>query len=758
MKFADRLKVTANGTSAAALTLGAAAANCRTLAQAIASGDLAVGDTGVPFTVDDGAGNWEDSYFTLASSTQLTRERVYRSSNNGAAVTFSGATLTVFNNAFGDALGSGLLDPNDVGFDIVLCAGQSNMEGNPAWDPLIDIGDPRVWQWSNYSGDASYRQIITGADPLYMPNGVRTGKTGPATWFAKAYLSTIPQNRKVLLVPVAVGSTAMVGSVWQPGNPGGTYYERAISDTNLAVTAAQAMYPNSRVVGVLWAQGEADGVSTANPIPQWQYAMNLKALIAGFRSRITGAANSWFIISSMTPEGIAAHTGETGIDLAHKQVAAEVDRCAFVSPVSGMAADVHYTAPGIRIMGSRMGLAAVAAKRAVGKDTTAPVIVAAIVGNGTPSIVNLTLSEVLDATAAPAGSAFAITGHAVTSASISGNLMSLSLATPFAGGEVLNVAYTQPGTNPVKDTAGNLLASGATFAITNNVAASDTTAPIVSGTPVIADAAPNVITITFNEALAAGNPPTSAFTVTGTQASIASVAVSGSTVNLTMGANYVAGNTASVSYTPSGTNDLQDAAGNKVLAFGPVAVTNNATGTGVAYATMSPTDKDSSITISGGNLVATGTVAGFRSARANTGKSSGKWYWEAKVTAGTSVMVGFGASTVALNNFAGFDSQGDSVGYYSSGTIYNLNANQGSKAAYTTNDVIGIALDMTGRTMEFFKNGVSQGQMAFPSNFNDVTTAYPMVTTNANGAQLTMNFGATAFAYTPPAGYSGLTA
>jgi len=757
MNIADLVKETTTSTSTATIGLaGAAGSEFRTFA----GSGLAVGATRIPVKVGpDANGAWMLGMYTLTDAGTLTRTQILASSANGADVTLAAGTKTAMCVIPADMINAGLLDPNDAGFDIVLCAGQSNMEGNPASDALIDVGDPRISQWANSSTDTgSYRQIIAGADPLYMPNGVRTGKTGPATWFAKAYLSTVPQNRKVLLVPVAVGSTAMVGSVWQPGNPGGTYYERAISDTNLAVTAAQAMYPNSRVVGVLWAQGEADGVSTANPIPQWQYAMNLKALIAGFRSRITGAANSWFIISSMTPEGIAAHTGETGIDLAHKQVAAEVDRCAFIQPVSGMAADVHYTAPGIRIMGTRMGLAVAAAKRAVGKDTTAPTIVAATVANGTPSIVNLTLSEVLDATAAPAGSAFAITGHAVSSASISGNLMSLSLATPFAGGEVLNVVYTQPGTNPVKDTAGNLLASGATFAITNNVAASDTTAPTVSGTPVIADAAPNVITITFNEALAAGNPPTSAFAVTGTQTSIASVAVSGSTVNLTMGANYVVGNTASVSYTPSGTSDLQDAAGNKVLAFGPVAVTNNVTGTGVAYATMSPTDKDSSITISGGNLVATGTVAGFRSARANTGKSSGKWYWESKVTAGTSVMVGFGASTVALNNFAGFDSQGDSVGYYSSGTIYNLNANQGSKASYTTNDVIGIALDMTGRTMEFFKNGVSQGQMAFPSNFNDVTTAYPMVTTNANGAQLTMNFGATAFAYTPPTGYSGLTA
>lgn len=98
MKFADRLKVTATGTSAATLNLGAAALGCRTLAQAIADGDLATTDTGIPFTVDDGAGNWEDSLFTITSTTQITRTSVLRSNVGGTTpATFSGSTLTVFN-------------------------------------------------------------------------------------------------------------------------------------------------------------------------------------------------------------------------------------------------------------------------------------------------------------------------------------------------------------------------------------------------------------------------------------------------------------------------------------------------------------------------------------------------------------------------------------------------------------------------------------------------------------------------------------
>jgi hypothetical protein len=73
MKFADRLKITATGTSAATITFGAAVPGFRTLAQAIADGAYVVGDMGVPFTVDDGAGNKETSLFTITSASAPSR-------------------------------------------------------------------------------------------------------------------------------------------------------------------------------------------------------------------------------------------------------------------------------------------------------------------------------------------------------------------------------------------------------------------------------------------------------------------------------------------------------------------------------------------------------------------------------------------------------------------------------------------------------------------------------------------------------------
>lgn len=93
MKFPDRVKQTVTG-STAALVLGAAVAPYRTLAAAITAGDVAVGDR-LAVCVEDAAGNWEESYYTVTSGTQLTRDSVHRSSGN--AVTFPAtAFCTVF--------------------------------------------------------------------------------------------------------------------------------------------------------------------------------------------------------------------------------------------------------------------------------------------------------------------------------------------------------------------------------------------------------------------------------------------------------------------------------------------------------------------------------------------------------------------------------------------------------------------------------------------------------------------------------------
>lgn len=234
-----------------------------------------------------------------------------------------------------------------------------------------------------------------------------------------------------------------------------------------------------------------------------------------------------------------------------------------------------------------------------GADTTSPTVSSAAVSNSTPSVVNLTMSEAMDTGNVPAASAFTVSGHTVSSVAITGSTINLTVSAAFVNGEAARtVAYTQPGTANARDVAGNLLASFTGQAITNNVAATDTTAPTFSSAQV-ANAAPTNIVITMSETLAAFTPAASAFAVSGGK-TVSNVARSGATITLTCSAAYAFGDTITVTYTKPGTNMLQDAAGNQTASFGPSSVTNNVAAVGGGTVTITSPSQ-------GGKRVADGT-------------------------------------------------------------------------------------------------------------------------------------------------------
>ena len=94
--------------------------------------------------------------------------------------------------------------------------------------------------------------------------------------------------------------------------------------------------------------------------------------------------------------------------------------------------------------------------------------------------------------------------------------------------------------------------------------------------------------------------------------------------------------------------------------------------------------------------------------------------------------------------------------YYGyNGKVYNDSGN-GTAATfntYTTNDIIGIALDLDNLTVQFFKNNTSEGTLPIPtSNYifamGDGATGY--------GGGWTANFGQKSFTYTAPTGFVAL--
>ena len=104
-------------------------------------------------------------------------------------------------------------------------------------------------------------------------------------------------------------------------------------------------------------------------------------------------------------------------------------------------------------------------------DLTAPTLSAAAVSASGTSLV-ITASEALDATSVPAATSFTVTSDGVTvpvtGVAVSGSQTTLTLGQTVGTGQSVSVAYTAPGSNPLKDAAGNLLASFGASSTTNS--------------------------------------------------------------------------------------------------------------------------------------------------------------------------------------------------------------------------------------------------------------------------------------------------
>lgn len=154
-------------------------------------------------------------------------------------------------------------------------------------------------------------------------------------------------------------------------------------------------------------------------------------------------------------------------------------------------------------------------------------------------------------------------------------------------------------------------------------------------------------------------------------------------------------------------------------------------------------------TVSDGNLTILTGVAGNMQGLIATFAlpSSGKWYWEAKMTAGSAGAVGIadaGASVATKN-----------VEYYGgTGNKVVDTANTAYGATYTSGDYIGVAIDIGGGTITFYKNNASQGAITYTPS----VTMFPIFDDLSGGATATfsVNFGQQGFNYTPPSGYSAL--
>lgn len=167
------------------------------------------------------------------------------------------------------------------------------------------------------------------------------------------------------------------------------------------------------------------------------------------------------------------------------------------------------------------------------------------------------------------------------------------------------------------------------------------------------------------------------------------------------------------------------------------------------YATWNPNDKAANHNLSQGNLVCTNTGAG--ACRATIGKSTGKWYWEVVTDAVSGGSRGIGTSAASLANYPGIDAFG--CEYDKNGKFYYNSITGVAYGTTFTTSVIGIALDLDAKTINFYKDGIAQGVRALGANLNS-GVCFPMVGSGPSIHTYTANFGEKAFKFPVPSGFN----
>ena len=268
---------------------------------------------------------------------------------------------------------------------------------------------------------------------------------------------------------------------------------------------------------------------------------------------------------------------------------------------NGKTVTVAYTAPAVNTASTNPAIQDTAGNDAVSLtatsvtngstvDQTPPVYSSsALAANGLT--LTLTYNETLGTTA-PLASAFEVTANAsavsVSSVTISGSTVRLTLASAIGSGKSVTVAYTAPTVNTAttntatQDTAGNDAVTLAASSVTNSSTV-DQIAPVYSSAVLAANGV--TLTLTYNETMSATTalPSNFAVLVDGSPATVSTVTASGttSTVVLTLASSVNNSATITVAYTAPAVNSatsnsaVQDSAGNDAASFTAQNVTNS---------------------------------------------------------------------------------------------------------------------------------------------------------------------------------------
>ncbi|MEI6047856.1 MAG: FISUMP domain-containing protein [Bacteroidota bacterium] len=196
-----------------------------------------------------------------------------------------------------------------------------------------------------------------------------------------------------------------------------------------------------------------------------------------------------------------------------------------------------------------------------------PVYLSSTFWNATPSILEMTYDLTLT-NIAPATSAFTVQVNSVTrtvnSVAISGTKVQLTLSSAVVYGDIVTVAYTKPGNNPLQTVSGGQAATITAQTVTNTI-----DPPQVPGAPTIgtATAGNGQATVTFTAPVSNGGSAITGYTVTSSPGNITAAGTASpiTVTGLTNGTAY----TFTVVATNANGNSLPSSASNSVTPSAP---------------------------------------------------------------------------------------------------------------------------------------------------------------------------------------------
>ena len=208
---------------------------------------------------------------------------------------------------------------------------------------------------------------------------------------------------------------------------------------------------------------------------------------------------------------------------------------------------------------------------------SSPSYLSSYIENGTPSLLEMNYNLAL-ASVIPTTSAFSVqvnsTSSSVTSVSISGTKVLLTLASPVVYGNVVTVSYTVPSSNPLQTPAGGKAATFTAKSVTNRISPPPAIPAYVSSA--VENASPSVLEMTYNLALANKVPATSSFSVmvNSVARAVNSVSISGAKILLSLSSPVVYGNTVTVAYSKPSANPIQTPSGGQAASISAQNVSN----------------------------------------------------------------------------------------------------------------------------------------------------------------------------------------